>query len=79
MSQLRIPILDPSEAPPGYYAVLKPTWTPDIGNICKLCDWRPHCSGNAHRCMSYELENGLKRNDACSVLFKRFPTESTSK
>jgi len=72
MSQMVLPILDPTEAPPGYYAVLKVSVaTNELGNICRACDWRPRCSGWVHRCMPYELANGLKRNDGCSVVFKR--------
>ena len=63
--------LDPTEAPPGYYAVLKSSVaTPELGNICRACDWRKDCSGEKYRCMPYELTNGLKRNDQCSVVFK---------
>lgn len=63
---------DPTEAPPGYFAVLKSSVTTDVlGNICRACDWREDCNGWAHRCMSYELVNGSKRNDGCSVVFKR--------
>jgi len=66
--------LDPTEAPPGYTAVLKSdVATPELGNICRACDWRKDCNGLKHRCMPHELENGLKRNDGCSVVFKRLP------
>ncbi len=64
--------LDIHEAPPGFIAVLKSdVITDDLGNICRACNWRPECDGVKHRCMSYELVNGLKRNDGCSVVFKR--------
>ncbi|HJR14209.1 MAG TPA: hypothetical protein VJ833_09965 [Rhodanobacteraceae bacterium] len=80
------PRLDPNEAPPGYYAALKDDAKPkDGGNICRACDWRPECqkpetdfTRHEHRCMSYTVisaQNGreLKRNDRCSVVFKRLP------
>jgi len=64
--------IDPKEAPPGYYAVLKSdVATDELGNICRACDWRQNCDGFKYRCMPYELENGLKREDGCSVVFKR--------
>lgn len=68
--------LNPEEAPPGFYAVLKSdVAAPCLGNICRACDWRPECDGFAHRCMSYTVicRNGseLKRRDGCSVVFKR--------
>lgn len=66
--------LDPRESPPGYFAVLKKdVATPALGNICRACDWRQDCDGSVHRCMPDELVNGLKRNDGCSVVFKRLP------
>lgn len=66
-------VLDPTEAPPGYLAVLKDDVITeyDNENICRKCDWRPNCHGDTYRCMSYELENGMKRNDGCSVVYKR--------
>ena len=69
--------LDPDEAPPGYHALLKADAKPaDGGNICRACDWRPECDGFAHRCMPYaviSIRDGreLKRQDGCSVVFKR--------
>lgn len=69
--------LDPHEAPPGFYAVLKSeVATPQLGNICRACDWRQECDGFAHRCMSYTVISSrdgseLKRRDGCSVVFKR--------
>lgn len=71
-------VLDPSEAPPGYYAVLKSEVASDaLGNICRACDWRSECNGFEHRCMSYQVVTGdgreLKRVDGCSVVFKRVP------
>ncbi len=69
---LKVPILDPTDAPPGYYAVLKSdVATETLGNICRACDWRPDCEGHTYRCMPYELQNGLKREDGCSVVFQR--------
>ena len=68
------PVVDKNEAPPGYCAVLKSdVATPSLGNICRACDWRKNCDGKVYRCMSYELENGLKRKDGCSVVFKKLP------
>lgn len=72
----RISYLDPDDAPPGYYAVLKGDAAPDDGsNICRACDWRPNCSGDRHRCMSYDIDTPdgrtLGRSDGCSVVFKR--------
>jgi hypothetical protein len=81
-------ILDPTEAPAGYYAVLKPSWSPELGNICRACDWRPTCQEPStdftisnHRCMDYAVIsriNGreLRRNDGCSVVFKRLPIDA---
>ena len=66
-------VIDATEAPPGFYAVLKSAVANDNANICRQCDWRMNCNGFTHRCMSYELENGLKRKDSCSVVFKRLP------
>lgn len=76
--------LDPSEAPAGYVAVLKSdVATLTLGNICRACDWRPECQKpgtdftvSHHRCMSYTVTSSrdgrdLKRQDGCSVVFKR--------
>jgi hypothetical protein len=73
MQQVTMPgILKPHDAPPGYVAVLKSdVATPHLGNICRACDWRPDCSGDTYRCMPYELANGKKRHDECSVVFKK--------
>lgn len=71
--------LDPTEAPEGYVAVRKATAAPaDGSNICRACDWRPHCTGKV-RCMAYTvIETGtgreLKRKDGCSVVFKKKET-----
>ena len=80
-------ILDPLEAPDGFFAVLKEAARPaDGGNICRACDWRPECqkpetdfARHNHRCMSYPIISArtggeVKRNDGCSVVFKRQPT-----
>lgn len=71
-------VINPADAPPGYYAVLKSEAKPkDGGNICRACDWRKDCSGEKYRCMPYEVETPdgrtLKRDDECSVVFKRKP------
>lgn len=78
MRQQTIPgVLDPSEAPPGYCAVLKSdVATRELGNICRACDWRPKCNGLDYRCMSYMIVSSrdgsdLRRRDGCSVVFKR--------
>ena len=65
-----------NEAPPGFYAVLKSDVAINqLGNICRACDWRTYCTGDKHRCMSYEVEapdgRTFKREDGCSVVFKR--------
>lgn len=78
--------LDVSEAPVGFYAALKSSVaTKALGNICRACDWRGECqkpstdfAKHNHRCMSYTVistKTGLeiKRNDGCSVVFKRLP------
>jgi hypothetical protein len=72
--------LDPSEAPPGFIAVLKSdVATAALGNICRACDWRSACSGLKYRCMPYTVIScidgrELKRIDGCSVVFKRRAT-----
>lgn len=73
---MNTPTLDKTEAPPGYYAVLKAdVVTPELGNICRACDWRSDCSGFLYRCMPHAIitkdNRILKRNDGCSVVFKR--------
>lgn len=83
MQQGQIPgIIDPKEAPDGYYAVPKERQT-DGGNICRGCDWRTECQKpdtdftmHNRRCMSYPIASAIdgreiKRNDECSVMFKR--------
>lgn len=67
------PQLDPTEAPEGFYAVLKAEAKPaDGSNICRACDWRKACQDDAtdfsapgNRCMSHA------RKDGAAVLFKR--------
>ena len=69
--------LDPKEAPEGFIAVLKSDVASDsLGNICRACDWRSACNGLEHRCMPYTVISSrdgreLKRQDGCSVVFKR--------
>lgn len=71
------PVLDPNEAPEGFFAVLKSeVATERLGNICRACDWRSDCNGFEHRCMPYTVISSrdgreLKRQDGCSVVFKR--------
>lgn len=76
------PIPDPTEAPEGYYAVLKSP-RPGGDNICRSCDWRPTCQDPTtdftkpgHRCFAYAITSSrtgevLQRKDGCSVVFKR--------
>lgn len=78
--------LDPTEAPFGYYAVLKTDLaTPKLGNICRACDWRKTCQKqdtdftvHNHRCMSFGVISAkdgrvIQRNDGRSVVFKQLP------
>ncbi len=80
-------LLNPTEAPLGYYAVLKSdVATQALGNICRACDWRKTCQNedtdltlHNHRCMSYAVISAkdgreIQRNDGCGVVFKRLPT-----
>ena len=77
MQQQTHAVLDPNEAPEGFIAVLKSDVASNsLGNICRACDWRSACNGSEHRCMSYTViscKDGreLKRQDGCSVVFKR--------
>jgi hypothetical protein len=77
MQQKAPAVLDPNEAPEGFIAVLKSDVATDsLGNICRACDWRSECNGLEHRCMSYTVISSrdgreLKRQDGCSVVFKR--------
>ncbi|MGL5002120.1 MAG: hypothetical protein ACRDAM_04210, partial [Casimicrobium sp.] len=72
-----LPVLDPNEAPEGFYAVPKSDVVAEsLGNICRACDWRSACNGFEHRCMPYTVISAsdgreLKRQDGCSVVFKR--------
>lgn len=84
-AQIRLPgILNPQEAPTGYFAVLKDDAKPEDGsNICRACDWRPECQksetdfeNHAHRCMdvsaiSDRSSREIRRHDGCSVVFRR--------
>lgn len=80
-------VLDSNEAPEGFIAVLKSDVATDsLGNICRACDWRSACNGLQHRCMPYTVlstQDGceLKRQDGCSVVFKRCssPDEAPSR
>ena len=78
---------DVTEAPAGFFAVLKATAAPrDGSNICRACDWRSACQdpgtdllAPGHRCMSgpvVALRDGktYQRLDRASVLFKRQPS-----
>ena len=70
--------LNPSDAPYGYYAVLKSDAKPSDGsNICRVCDWRQFCDGYA-RCMPYEVVTKcgdiVGRDDGKSVVFKKIPS-----
>jgi hypothetical protein len=67
--------VDVTEAPSGYYPILKAVAAPKEGsNICRVCDWRKTCQDPAtdfnlrgHRCMSYS------RQDGHGVVFKSLP------
>lgn len=83
MNQNTPGILNPKEAPLGYYAVLKTDAKPKDGsNICRACDWRPHCNGLEYRCSPHDIRTKegktLTRNDGCSVLFKALPGTDSS-
>lgn len=76
------PVLNPQEAPDGYYAVLKDTLKDSNGwarNFCMDCDWRPDCDIRIMRCVDYDIiehDTGrtiFGRQDGCSVVFKRVP------
>lgn len=77
-------ILDASDAPPGYLAVLKTDACPKDSNenCCRFCDWRPECQKGSHaaRCMPYPavLQDGSlwERKDGCSVVFKKIEAEN---
>lgn len=83
MSDVKTKMIDTTEAPEGYYAVLKSeVSTLSLGNICRACDWRTDCqksetnfSLHNHRCMDYPIvsfknQAVIERNDKCSVVFK---------
>lgn len=77
--------VNPSEAPDGYIAVLKSEVKRGTENICNFCDWRPECQNRSTdfdnpslRCMpdpmiSSKSGKEIKRQDNCSVVFKKFP------
>lgn len=81
---------DATEAPAGFYAVPKATLPKDRGNLCRQCDWRSTCQDPAtdllapgHRCMSHAIRairdgKTYRRNDRCSVVFKRLPQSSSA-
>jgi hypothetical protein len=75
-------VLDRNKAPDGFIAILKSdVATESLGNICRACDWRSECDGFAYRCMSYTVISAkdgreLKRQDGCSVVFKRRPKDN---
>lgn len=74
---------DTTEAPAGFRAMPKASLRKDQGNLCRQCDWRPECNSPStdllafgHRCMSNAVvanRDGktYRRNDRCSVVFKR--------
>lgn len=72
--------VDVTEAPSGYYPILKAVAAPKNGsNICRACDWRKTCQDPAtdfnmrgHRCMSYSREDGH------GVLFKSLPNSDST-
>jgi len=80
-------LLNPNEAPKGYYAVLKkdaaiPAPGGGIVNYCRSCDWRKACQDpgtdlykHDHRCMDYAIITNkgmrIQRKDKCSVVFKK--------
>lgn len=78
-------IINPKEAPAGFYAVSKDSVPNNSGNICRYCDWRPECQKDTtdhhawgHRCRAYPItviDTGQihARDDGCSVLFKKLP------
>lgn len=83
MQQITAPgIVDPTEAPAGFYAVSKNSVAGDgLGNICRSCDWRPECNSPqsdftayGHRCMESPVVTPdgreIARQDGCSVVFK---------
>jgi len=76
-------IVNPLEAPEGYYAVSKESVkTSTLGNICRACDWKHECQKTGtdflnpnHKCMDYTTVHlsgiEIKRSDGCSVVFKK--------
>ena len=76
-------MVDPNEAPKGFFAVKKPKYDPALGNICRQCEWRKTCQdpntnpiAYGHRCASdailvFKTMEYHCRDDGESVLFKR--------
>lgn len=77
--QMKRKILDETDAPPGYYAVLKSDvqhpYNNSNENICRKCNWKNDCNGFKYRCMPHEIitrrGSVLCRKYGCSVVFKR--------
>lgn len=73
---------DPTEAPYGFIAEVKPS-AASRGNVCAQCDWRRECQDPktnllqyGHRCMSVAVVASAdgqtyRRRDRCGVIFKR--------
>ena len=60
------------EAPTGFYAAKKPSFSEIKQSICRACDWQKQCcdpltdfSLPQHKCMSYA------RFDGVGVIFKK--------
>ncbi len=68
-------MVDPDEAPEGYYAIEAPPST----NRCSLCDWRKDCSGFVIRCHPHQDAVGElsvpARKDGHAVVFKKKESE----
>ena len=77
---------NPSDAPPGFYAVPKASAYQEQGNLCRQCDWRLECQRSSDEddrlcekyfCGGYEVINRdgqtIGRLDKTSVLFKHLP------
>lgn len=82
-----VPPFDPTDAPPGFYAVPKKDVPHDQGNLCQFCDWRQEHERDSeegdlklwetHHCGGYEVVTPdgrtIGRTDKTSVLYKRLP------
>lgn len=78
-------MVNPKEAPEGFYAVLKSKYSNRGDNLCNHCDWRKQCNdpntdllAYGHRCMSGGViasRDGktYQREDDQSVVFKIAP------